>query len=369
MKTVKLGDVCEFISRGISPKYTDSVSGIAVLNQRCIRNGEINIQFARLHDIHAKKVRDDKFVKVNDVLVNSTGQGTLGRSALVSTLDHPMLVDSHVTIVRPVSGIFEPRYFAYLISMCETDFIEMSTGASGQTELPRALLNEYKISYAESLTEQRRVVERLDGIFAQIDRASVLLEENIANTNVLKQSLLAQAFDANSATHTHRLGDVFTLQRGHDLPKHSREKGSFPLVSSSGVIDLIKVGKVRGPGVCTGRSGSIGSVFYINEDFWPLNTTLYIKDFKGNDPRYCYWLLNSIDLKSVAGGTGVPTLNRNVVHEIKVNIAEANEQPNIAKKLDKSKKEIDRLTHVYRLKIDKLTNLKQSLLAEAFSVQ
>jgi type I restriction enzyme S subunit len=132
---------------------------------------------------------------------------------------------------------------------------------------------------------------------------------------------------------------------------------------------LIKVGKVRGPGVCTGRSGSIGGVFYINEDFWPLNTTLYIKDFKGNDPRYCYWLLNSIDLKSVAGGTGVPTLNRNVVHEIKVNIAEANEQPNIAKKLDKSKKEIDRLTHVYRLKIDKLTNLKQSLLAEAFSVQ
>src|SRR5690606_35053565 len=72
---------------------------------------------------------------------------------------------------------------------------------------------------------------------------------------------------------------------------------------------------VPGPGVVTGRSGSIGNVFFIEEDFWPLNTVLYIKDFHGNDPRFIYHLLRHFDLKRFATGTGVPTLNRNFVHD------------------------------------------------------
>lgn len=104
------------------------------------------------------------------------------------------------------------------------------------------------------------------------------------------------------------------MQRGYDLPTGHRCPGPVPLVSSSGVIDSHNQAAVTGPGVVTGRSGSIGNVFYVEEDFWPLNTTLFVSDFRGNDPRFIHYLLRQVDLKSLAGGTGVPTLNRNVVH-------------------------------------------------------
>ncbi len=114
---------------------------------------------------------------------------------------------------------------------------------------------------------------------------------------------------------TKKLGDVATLQRGFDLPTQDRVSGTYPLVSSSGISDTHHKSAVRGPGVVTGRSGSIGNVFFIEDDFWPLNTVLYIKDFHGNDPRFVFHLLNHFDLKRFATGTGVPTLNRNFVHD------------------------------------------------------
>jgi type I restriction enzyme S subunit len=136
---------------------------------------------------------------------------------------------------------------------------------------------------------------------------------------------------------TKPLGDVCTLQRGFDLPTQNRKEGAFPLVSSSGVIDAHIEGPVSPPGVVTGRSGSIGNVFYIEEDFWPLNTTLYVRDFWGNDPRFVFHLLNSIDLKSYAGGTGVPTLNRNDVHQVFVKVpTDKKEQHRIVTLLDEA---------------------------------
>jgi type I restriction enzyme S subunit len=108
------------------------------------------------------------------------------------------------------------------------------------------------------------------------------------------------------------------------------------LVSSSGVIDTHHEIGVRGPGVATGRSGSIGNVFFIEEDFWPLNTVLYVKDFHGNDPRFVFYLLKHFDLSRFASGTGVPTLNRNFVHEELVNTPVFPEQQRIVAILDEA---------------------------------
>ena len=131
---------------------------------------------------------------------------------------------------------------------------------------------------------------------------------------------------------TKPLGEVCTLQRGFDLPTQDRISGRFPLVSSSGITDTHSEGPVSGPGVVTGRSGSIGNVFFIDDSFWPLNTTLYVRDFHGNDPRFVFHLLNEFDLKRFSGGTGVPTLNRNDVHGemVKVPAAVAEQQRIVA---------------------------------------
>lgn len=135
---------------------------------------------------------------------------------------------------------------------------------------------------------------------------------------------------------TKKLGDVATLQRGFDLPKQDRVSGEIPLVSSSGISDTHNKSAVQGPGVVTGRSGSIGNVFFIEEDFWPLNTVLYVKDFHGNDPRFVFHLLKKFDLKRFASGTGVPTLNRNVVHDELVKVPPLTEQRRIVGILDEA---------------------------------
>ena len=83
------------------------------------------------------------------------------------------------------------------------------------------------------------------------------------------------------------VGDVVTLKRGYDLPKSKREVGTVPIVSSSGISDFHHQSMVEGPGVVTGRYGTIGNVYFVKEDFFPLNTTLYVQDFKGNDKSNC----------------------------------------------------------------------------------
>jgi type I restriction enzyme, S subunit len=114
------------------------------------------------------------------------------------------------------------------------------------------------------------------------------------------------------------LGDVVTLKRGYDLPERDRRPGKVPIVSSSGVTDYHDTSMVEGPGVVTGRYGTLGKVFFVEEDFWPLNTSLYVREFHGNEPLLIVHLLQSLDLAKQNAAGAVPGLNRNALHMIDV---------------------------------------------------
>jgi type I restriction enzyme, S subunit len=129
------------------------------------------------------------------------------------------------------------------------------------------------------------------------------------------------------------LGEVVTLQRGFDLPKQDRQPGSVPIVSSSGVSGTHNEARVAAPGVVTGRYGSIGQVHFIETDFWPLNTTLFVKDFKGNHPRFVAYLLQTIDFASCSDKSSVPGVNRNDLHRLRVAVPDLPEQQYIAETL------------------------------------
>jgi type I restriction enzyme S subunit len=118
--------------------------------------------------------------------------------------------------------------------------------------------------------------------------------------------------------HQISLGDVLTLQRGFDITKSEQTDGEIPIVSSSGISSYHNKWKVKGPGVVIGRKGTLGTVHFIPSNFWPHDTTLWIKDFKGNDPRFLNYFLQTLKLENFDVGASNPTLNRNHVHKIKI---------------------------------------------------
>lgn len=132
------------------------------------------------------------------------------------------------------------------------------------------------------------------------------------------------------------LVEVATLQRGFDLPVQDRIPGNVPILAANSIVGTHNEAKVKGPGVVTGRSGSIGNVQYIDDSFWPLNTSLYVNDFHGNNPRFIYYLLREMKLNQYHEGTGVPTLNRNNVHRVFVPVPPLSEQRRIVAILDKA---------------------------------
>ncbi len=126
------------------------------------------------------------------------------------------------------------------------------------------------------------------------------------------------------------LGEVVTLQRGFDLPETERQPGPHPVIASTGPVGTHHTAAVKGPGVVIGRSGSLGGGQFIDADFWPLNTTLWVKDFHENDRRFCSYLLKSLNLADFNAGSGVPTLNRNHIHPLPVKVPSVPEQRVIA---------------------------------------
>ncbi|WKY92586.1 restriction endonuclease subunit S [Vibrio metoecus] len=138
-----LGDMCVELRRGISPKYIEE-GGIKVINQKCIRNHEVNYDLARRNNPELRKV-DGREVQLGDVLVNSTGVGTLGRMAQVTYIPEPTVVDSHVTLVRVNSDICPMYTFGQLLLSIENRVERLGEGSTGQTELSRKILSEQQV--------------------------------------------------------------------------------------------------------------------------------------------------------------------------------------------------------------------------------
>ncbi|WP_067515891.1 restriction endonuclease subunit S [Endozoicomonas ascidiicola] len=112
------------------------------------------------------------------------------------------------------------------------------------------------------------------------------------------------------------IGDQVTLQRGFDITKKQQQPGEIPVVSSGGISSFHNESKVQAPGVVLGRKGSLGTAFYLDKDYWPHDTTLWVKDFKGNNPRFVYYFFRNMAeaLKKMDVGAANPALNRNHVH-------------------------------------------------------
>jgi type I restriction enzyme S subunit len=170
-------------------------------------------------------------------------------------------------------------------------------------------------------TEQHAIASALSDADALIES----LEQLLAKKRQIKQGAMQELLTGQrrlpgfaEAWVGKKLGDVAPLQRGFDLLNSKLQPGPYPVVTSNGVLNRHANFQVTGPGVVTGRSGTIGVVHFIDENFWPHNTALWVTSFKGNDPKFVCYLFRHVDLARFASGSGVPTLNRNDVHAFSV---------------------------------------------------
>lgn len=159
-----------------------------------------------------------------------------------------------------------------------------------------------------------------------------------------------------------RFDNFVSLNRGFDLPDDKIVEGDYPVIASTSIKAYHNQYKIKAPIVVTGRSGSLGKVQYVEKDGWPLNTSLYAKDFHGNFPKYVYYFLQTMHLEQFNAGAGVPTLNQNHLHSLKIIVHEKNKQEEIANILSRYDEAIE--NNNKRIKL--LEQMAQNLYKEWF---
>lgn len=401
-KLATLGDVCDLINRGISPKYLEK-GGVCVLNQKCIRDHVVNYNLARRHDITAKKVNEDRFIRIGDVLVNSTGTGTLGRVAQIrQELKEPTTVDSHVTIVRPKSNIFFQDFFGYMLIFIEDSIKAAGEGCGGQTELAKSVLaNNFTVAYPTSLVEQQRIVTILDEAFEAIAVARSNAEQNRQNARALFESYLQSVFSQRGEGWVEKPLEDLIESNIIGLTKNSREQGedkTWPYVKMNNITrennfdlssftcvdatveEVSKFSLRNGDFLFNTRNSHelVGkSCIYESNSF---DTVLYnnnIMRIRFRHDIYARFILFAFSFKDVvdqlhamkSGTTNVSAIYFKDLKSLVIPVPPISEQKKLSSKLAIIATETKRLESLYQRKIAALDELKQSLLQQAFSGQ
>ncbi|MBR1546327.1 MAG: restriction endonuclease subunit S [Prevotella sp.] len=215
-----------------------------------------------------------------------------------------------------------------------------------------------------SITRQREIVSEYETQTNRIRLNEQLIQHLESTAQALYRKMFVDNIDKENLPEGSRMGtigDLFELQRGFDLPSQDREEGKYLIFTSTGIAEYHNQYKVNPPCVVTGRSGTIEEVFYVNKKCWSLNTTLWVKDFKGTSPFYVYYKLKELDLgKTVSGFAAVPTLNRNDVHMMESLIP----PNNILDKFEDEMKVIYQHRIVVEQENEKLTELQSLHLAK-----
>ena len=187
-EVVRLGDICDLISRGVTPSYVDT--GIEVINQKCIRNSSVNRKLCRYTDPN-KKIRPDKFLRYGDILVNSTGTGTLGRTAIFHYSVEEITADGHVTIVRPTKDYLS-AYIGFYLHDIEPQLENLGRGTTNQLELSAKDLKRIKITLPKDDRHLREFNKLADKCFKEQNKIDEAIEILIKQRDILIPRLLSK---------------------------------------------------------------------------------------------------------------------------------------------------------------------------------
>jgi type I restriction enzyme S subunit len=281
---------------------------------------------------------DDYLFEGEHVLLAEDG-GYWGRGeACAYLVDGRFWVNNHAHILRAREGVADNAFLVFLLNS-----LDLNGHISGSTrgKLTQGVLRTIPLSLP-ILAEQRRIARILSTIqlarTTELNAAAALADVR----NGLNRTLFALSTDdvpSELCGHPVRwdeceLGEQLALQRGFDITKSEQRDGTVPVVSSSGVQSFHDEAKASAPGVVIGRKGSLGTSYFLTTAFWPHDTTLWVTDFKGNDPKFVYHFFRQFDVRHLDVGASNPTLNRNHLYQMRVRWPDAAGQGAICTILD-----------------------------------
>lgn len=304
----KLKDITTYIARGITPKYTEDLTGLCVINQKCIRDYKLLLENARRHDISKKQITDEKVVQKYDILINSTGVGTAGR--VVQNFENQIITaDSHVTIVRPDSNKINPIYLGYAVKNQQKYIEGLAEGSTGQTEISRQRIGEEILI---KFPTDKQVQKMISGFLLNIDEKIKL--NNQINDN-LKKFIFNQYEKVSQNIETEVELDAITNISSGKRPKIKNDNLSIPIIGASGTMSYTNDSNYNKDIIIIGRVGTLGVVQRYNYSIWASDNTITI------DTKYKNYIenyLKTVDYTGLNRGSTQPLLTQSDIGKQKI---------------------------------------------------
>lgn len=350
----KLQDVAQLINgRGFKPFEWDT-TGLPIIRIQNLNGSD---------DFNYYSGRYDPKIEVDPGQLLFAWSGSRGTSFGPHIWNGPKgVLNYHTWKVRVNAGAIVPSFFFHVLKHLTRIIEDQAHGASALVHVQKWEMEKFPFQCPNAPKEQEAIAEALSDADALIEG----LERLIAKKRLIKQGAMQDLLTAKRRLPgfsgewvERKLGSVAYLQRGFDLPNSVRTDGDFPVVYSNGIMATHREFMCEGPGVVTGRSGTIGNATFVEGRYWPHNTALWVKNFFGNDARFVFYLLQHIDLRRFASGSGVPTLNRNDAHDDAVQLPpDIKEQVAVRSVLDDMDAEIQAL----ETRLDKARQVKEGMM-------
>lgn len=328
---VKLGDVSANIQTGPFGsqlhQYDYSEIGTPVVMPKDLIGGKISEQsIARVRQDHVQRL-NRHIIQKGDILYSRRGE--VGRCAFATDHETGWLCGTGCLRVTANTTIADSKFIFYQLQQPEVvGWVEKHAVGATMLNLNTTILSNIPL-LLPPIEVQRRIADILsayDDLIENNREQIKLLEE--AAQRLYKEWFVDLRFPGHEHTKIvdgvpegwtrHNVNEVVTFHRGYDLTKENMQKGPYPVVGSTSVIGYHDKYKISGPGIVTGRSGSLGQFQLIWENYWPHNTSLYISDFKNHNIFYVFSLLQTLDFSALNNGGAIPTLNRNTLSNIEI---------------------------------------------------
>ena len=357
MKKVKLGEICE-VQAGGTPSRNKKEFWV-----------QGNIPWVKIKDINSKYISKVE-EHITDLGLRFSSAKLFSRGTILytifATIGEVAILDIDAATNQAIAGLHLKsekvlKEYLYFFLLSIKNRVKNDSRGVAQNNINLTYLKNIEVPIVENSIQQE-----ICNNLTKINQIITLRNQQLIELSNLVKSRFNEMFGdpiSNSLKlPIKKFEKVVTLQRGFDLPIQNRQVGEINVWGSNGIVATHTESKVTEQGIVTGRSGSIGKVYVTEKEYWPLNTTLFSKELHGNNPIFLKYLLEAFKLERFNNGTGVPTLNRNIVHKediIYVPLSLQNEFADFVAQVDKSQLAIQK-------SLEELETLKKSLMQEYF---